>query len=178
VLHDAVVTPSWRLEAASKGDFESLFEIHRAAMREYVEATWGQWDDERQKQLFADNFDLAGWQLVDVAGEVAGLVSWEERPRELWLAAIEIHPRFQRKGLGTAIIGSLVERARAGGKPVTLRVLHANTEARSLYERLGFREFRRIETHAYFRLDPVLSPGPVFRRGSPPSQCTSCSEPG
>jgi len=133
---------------------ESLFGIHRAAMRRSVEATWGQWEDEWQMQVFAENFDAAGWQLVDVASEVAGMVSWEERPSELWLAAIEIHPRFQRKGLGTAIIGSLVEQARAGGKPLTLRVLHANTEARSLYERLGFREFRRIETHAYFRLDP------------------------
>jgi ribosomal protein S18 acetylase RimI-like enzyme len=156
MLHDALVTPSWRFRAASKGEVESLFEIHRAAMRRLIEATWGEWDDEWQKQLFFDAFDSARWQLVDVAGGIAGMVSWEERPNELWLASIEIHPRFQRKGLGTAIIRLLAERALARGTPVTLRVLHVNTEARSLYERLGFREFRTIETHVYMRLDPTM----------------------
>lgn len=156
MLHDWVLTPSWSLRSASKGDFEPLFEIHRAAMRISVEATWGRWDDEWQKRAFLDNFDSASWQLVDVAGGVAGMVSWEERPAELWLASIEIHPRYQRQGLGTAIIRSLAERAVARGTPVTLRVLHANTEARSLYERLGFRELRTIETHVYMRLDPTM----------------------
>jgi ribosomal protein S18 acetylase RimI-like enzyme len=44
--------------------------------------------------------------------------------------------------------------ALAKGKPVALRVLHTNVQARSLYEKLGFKEFGEIETHVYMRLDP------------------------
>jgi ribosomal protein S18 acetylase RimI-like enzyme len=153
-----MVTPTWTLRAATQVDVELLFPIHRAAMRAYVEATWGQWDDDWQKKRFVDKLDSAGWHVIDVAGEIAGMVSWEDKPSVLRLADIEIHPRFQGKGIGTAIIRSLAEPALAKGKPVTLRVLHANIRARLLYERLGFREFRRIETHVYLRLDPTGAP--------------------
>jgi RimJ/RimL family protein N-acetyltransferase len=44
-----------------------------------------------------------------------------------------------------------MERAAAVGKPLTLRVLHANPRARALYERLGFQAFKEIETHTYMR---------------------------
>ena len=47
--------------------------------------------------------------------------------------------------------------ATASEKSVTLRVLHVNGRARALYERLGFRPFKDIETHVYLRWDAGLS---------------------
>jgi RimJ/RimL family protein N-acetyltransferase len=44
-----------------------------------------------------------------------------------------------------------MQEAAAAGKPLTLRVLHVNERARGLYERLGFRPFKEIETHVYLR---------------------------
>jgi ribosomal protein S18 acetylase RimI-like enzyme len=43
--------------------------------------------------------------------------------------------------------------ATASGKPLSLRVLHVNTRASALYERLGFHPFREIDTHTYLRWD-------------------------
>jgi ribosomal protein S18 acetylase RimI-like enzyme len=121
-------------------------------MRPYVDAIWG-CDDAEQARMFDRNFDSAGREIVQLDGVDAGMLAVEETDEEIWLASIEIHPRFQGGGLGTAIIRSLLDRGAAAGKPVTLRVLHSNPRARALYERLGFQIFREIETHTYLRAD-------------------------
>jgi ribosomal protein S18 acetylase RimI-like enzyme len=142
----------WTLRPTTADDRDFLFALHRAAMRPYVDATWG-WDDAEQARMFDQNFDPASHEIVRLDGVDAGMLAVEETDEEIWLAVIEIHPRFQRRGLGTEIIQSVLDRGAAAGKPVTLRVLHTNPRARSLYERLGFQAFREIETHAYLRAD-------------------------
>jgi hypothetical protein len=85
---------AWKLRAATEDDRAMLFEVHCVAMRPYVEATWG-WDDEEQARMFAERFRAAAWQVVTVGDETTGMLSIEESQDEIWLASIEIHPRFQ-----------------------------------------------------------------------------------
>ena len=67
------------------------------------------------------------------------------------LAEIELLPAWQGRGIGSSIVRWLMKEAATAGKPLTLRVLHVNERARALYERLGFRPFKEIETHVYLR---------------------------
>jgi ribosomal protein S18 acetylase RimI-like enzyme len=122
-------------------------------MREYVDATWG-WDDDEQIGFFDEHFDPARRQIVQVEGADVGVLAIEEGPDEIYLAEIQLLPQWQGRGIGSSVLRSLLERGAACGKPVTLRVLHANPRAAALYERFGFRRFREIETHTYFRFDP------------------------
>jgi ribosomal protein S18 acetylase RimI-like enzyme len=69
------------------------------------------------------------------------------------LAEIEILPEWQGRGIGSAVVRSLMREAASRQKPLTLRVLHINQRARTLYERLGFQPFREIETHSYLYWD-------------------------
>ncbi len=55
----------------------------------------------------------------------------------LHLHQIHIVEGYRNRGLGTALIKELQERARAKAKPVTLNVIHGNP-ALALYHRLGF----------------------------------------
>jgi ribosomal-protein-alanine N-acetyltransferase len=63
-----------------------------------------------------------------------------------WLVFDEIHinnvairPRFRGQGLGTALMHHvLAEAQRLGARRATLEVRASNTDARRLYERLGF----------------------------------------
>ncbi len=144
---------SWTLRPATVDDRAILVVIHCTSMRDAVERTWG-WDDAEQERMFNDNFSSAAWEVVEVNGEIAGMLSVEETPTEIWLGSIELDPRFQSRGLGTDIVRSLLRRGAEASKPVSLRVLHANRRARALYERLGFQPVREIETHAYLRADP------------------------
>ena len=119
-------------------DYDFLYDLHRAAMRDYIEATWG-WDEEWQAEYFRKNFDPQQRQIIQVNGRDAGVLVVEERPDEVYLGLIELLPEFQGHGFGTAMITRLAADAHRRGLPLALHVLKANAPARQLYERLGFR---------------------------------------
>ena len=76
--------------------------------------------------------------LVDVDGVDAGVLVLRWEPDALYLSLIELLPAFQGRGVGTAVLQSLIARAAARGLPVTLHVLKANAAARRFYARHGF----------------------------------------
>lgn len=119
-------------------------------MREYVERVWG-WDEAEQTTLFENRFQPERWQIIQSSGQDIGVLVVEDQTEEIILASIEILPDWQGQGVGSSVIRSLMGRAAASGKPLALRVLRVNERARSLYERLGFRPFKEIETHTYLR---------------------------
>lgn len=119
-------------------------------MREHVEDVWG-WDDAEQIAFFESRFQPARWQIIRSDGQDIGVLVAEEEADEIYLAEIEILPEWHGQGIGSSVVRSLMKRAIASGKPLTLRVLHVNESARFLYERLGFRPFKEIETHIYLR---------------------------
>jgi ribosomal protein S18 acetylase RimI-like enzyme len=145
--------PAWTLRPAPHADRDFAFELNRATMKEYVDATWG-WDDAEQEALFDESFDPADCEIVRVGSTDIGLLAVEESADEIYLAGIYLQPEWQSRGIGSSIVRSLLDRGAASGKAVTLRVLHSNPRAEALYERLGFTRFRTIETHAYLRADP------------------------
>lgn len=141
---------AWTLRPAHPEDRGFLLALKEAAMRRYVEQVWG-WDDAEQVAYFDERFVPERWQIIQVEGQDAGVLIVEEDAEQVYLAEIEVLPAWQGRGIGTAAIGSLIERASTAGKPVTLRVLHVNKRARALYERLGFRPYKEIDTHVYLR---------------------------
>jgi GNAT superfamily N-acetyltransferase len=96
----------------------------------------GTWDADNRR-LFDESFAAETWSLILVDGVRAGVMAVDDRPAEIFLSRIYLLPEFQQKGIGTTLMGQLIERAKAARKPLRLRVLRVNP-ARSLYERLGF----------------------------------------
>lgn len=143
----------WSLRGARPEDRQFLFELNRATMREYVDATWG-WDDGEQVAFFDEHFDPTRCQILQVGRIDIGVLAVEERAEEVYLAEIQVLPEWQGRGIGSSVIESLVEYGAASDKPVTLRVLRTNPRAATLYTRLGFEPFREIETHVYLRREP------------------------
>jgi ribosomal protein S18 acetylase RimI-like enzyme len=127
----------YTLRQATLADRDYLFNLHRATMREYVDATWG-WNDEWQRDYFDKKFDPDVSQIIRVFDQYAGVLVTEDRPEELYLALIEVAPSYQNQGIGTTIVQDLQSQAAAQHKPVVLHVLKANIPAQRLYERLGF----------------------------------------
>jgi ribosomal protein S18 acetylase RimI-like enzyme len=122
-------------------------------MRPYIEPIFG-WDDTRQAELFDESFSPADCQIIQISGEDAGLLQVAETAEEIWLTVIEIDPRWQGAGVGTAVVSSLLQRGAETGRPVGLRVLRTNAAARALYERLGFVAFRETDERIYLRAHP------------------------
>ena len=132
------MSQSYTLRPATAADYDFLFALHRAAMRAYVETIWG-WHEDWQQEYFRQKFNPSRRQIIQVDGQDAGVLVVERRADELYLELIELLPAFQGRGVGTAILHGLIDRARAEGVPLTLHVLRSNDDARRLYERLGLR---------------------------------------
>jgi GNAT superfamily N-acetyltransferase len=130
--------PKWSLRPAEQADFDRAYELHKTALGEYVEQTWG-WDEDTQQRLFADGFGREARQVIEVGGQAVGVLVVEERSDELRLGLIELLPAWQGRGLGTDILRYLLRRAREMHLPLTLHVLRANPRAVALYERVGLR---------------------------------------
>jgi ribosomal protein S18 acetylase RimI-like enzyme len=130
----------------SAGDYEFLWRLHNAALKNYVEATWG-WNEEWQKADFNNTFDPNNGEIIVVDGVDAGFLWIIEKETETLLVSIRLLPNFQNKGVGTRIIKNLLDTFE---KPVRLQVLKINP-AKSLYERLGFETIGETDTHFVMR---------------------------
>jgi ribosomal protein S18 acetylase RimI-like enzyme len=133
--------------AALAEDFDFLFRLHKLAMREYVEASFGPWDEAWQIAYFRRHFNPNVLQVIQHNGLDVGVLYVQERVEELFVANLEILPEYQRRGIGTAVIRKLTAAAERQSKPVALQVLKTNIAARRLYRRLGFVVTGENETH-------------------------------
>jgi ribosomal protein S18 acetylase RimI-like enzyme len=144
--------PDWSVRAATAADRDFLYELNRAAFRTYVDATWG-WDEDQQVALFDERFDPSRRRIVQSGDTDVGELVVDERPDVIYHARIALLPEWQGRGIGTAIVASLLTKAAVAGKAVVLEVLHANPRAARLYEELGFQPTGRTETHLHMRAD-------------------------
>lgn len=138
---------------AREDDREFLWNLKVAAMRPYVEVVYG-WDEHVQHRFFGRGFRPERIRIVRLEGEDVGMFELEDRAGGRFLARIEILPRFQGRGIGTAVMEGLMRDARAAAQPFRLQVLKINP-ARRLYERLGFVATGETETHVQMELQPL-----------------------
>jgi ribosomal protein S18 acetylase RimI-like enzyme len=132
-------------------DYEFLWRLHNAALKNYVEKTWG-WNEEWQRANFKETFNSNDGEIIVVDKADAGFLCVVEKETETVLASIRLLPEFQNKGIGTRIIKNLLVKSE---KPVRLQVLKINP-AKILYERLGFVIIGETETHFVMRTSIYL----------------------
>ncbi len=135
-----------RLRPATNADLEFLCRVHHAAMRAHVEATWGAWDAQRQRDLFLSSTDPTTHEVIELDGRPIGCRWVRLHPAADELVRLYLLPEAQRRGIGTVIVRRLLAETHAEGRSVRLRVMKRNP-ARRLYERLGFRVVSETETH-------------------------------
>jgi ribosomal protein S18 acetylase RimI-like enzyme len=130
------------LRPATPADSEFCFQLHKAAMADYVTAIWG-WNEQDQRDYHRRAFDPGHWQIITADGVDVGMLTVEYRPTEIYLGRIEIHPAHQGRGIGTHLITGLLHQASRQGQDLVLDVLAVNHRAHALYQRLGLQEVAR-----------------------------------
>lgn len=130
----------FELRVATADDRDFLYDLHRRSLGDAIEATWGPWDDELQRQFHRDWFDPEQVEIVVIDGRPVGMIQADSTALDtFYISRIEVDPDLQNHGVGTALMQHLVERARqSNAQAVELHVLELN-RARELYKRLGFR---------------------------------------
>ena len=108
------------------------------------------------RAYFHERFDASGGQVIQVDGVDVGELLVEERPDELSLVRLALLPDWQGRGIGSALVRMLVDRARELESALVLQVFKTNIRAAQLYESLGFVRTDESETDAFMRLEPKL----------------------
>jgi GNAT superfamily N-acetyltransferase len=82
-------------------------------------------------------------RIVGIA-YVATILSAEHCGLVAWLEELYVMPSHRSRGIGTALIAAMIERARkAGIVAIDLEIDAGHSRAESLYRRLGFRPLNR-----------------------------------
>lgn len=135
---------------------------HMAGVAELIEMVFGGTLDESSRRMLEDMRSLGrlGWlgglaakMLLPPAAHPRGLVWVHENrvignaslmpvegcPQRCVLANVAVHPDHRRKGIGRALVEACIEEAGTlKCRLLILQVKPTNSEARELYERLGF----------------------------------------
>jgi ribosomal protein S18 acetylase RimI-like enzyme len=136
------------LKPAAPEDYDELLRVYASTRAdELARVTW--WDDaqklafcrqqyDAQKAEYDSRFPDAQYALILLGGKTAGRFWVGRGEEEIRLLDIAVLPWARGQGVGTALVGALIEEARASGKRLRHMVFVENVGALSLYERLGF----------------------------------------
>lgn len=130
-------------------DYDFLYQLHVATMKDYVDKTWG-WNDDFQQKIFKEKFEPDKLKIITFDKKDIGIIVIEDRDEDVFLRIIEILPAYQNKGIGKYIVQSLIDKAKNENKVVFLYVLKVNP-AQNLYKSLGFEIISEITTHYIMR---------------------------
>jgi len=126
---------------ATSRDFDFCWPIYRDAMQPLTAG----WQEAAERRLVTDAMGDAGTSIVRAPGAEgaegdAGWLQVGETRYVIHLAHLYLVPAMRNRGLGTAFLRWMCDRAERKRKELTLDVMASNP-ARALYERLKFRAF-------------------------------------
>ncbi|MGF6766098.1 GNAT superfamily N-acetyltransferase [Paraburkholderia sp. GAS33] len=146
-------TALFELRLATEDDVEFAFEVKRAPLGPHITVRWG-WDDELQRRVHEQRWRERTWFIITVDGCRAGTVAIDEASTHIQFGEFYLLPCYQRKGIGTVVLRSVLRRADYQAKSVKLEYLKWNPVA-SLYLRHGFKVDTDNDTHFFLVRGPL-----------------------
>ena len=133
-------------------DYQFVYDVKKIVYQKYVEMNWGEWNEEKQIEMFKDfmNENSKNIKIVMLDEEKIGFFhgnnlddnTYEQRN-------ICLIPEFQGQGIGSSILKMLIETHK--NKDVVLRCFKQNPVI-NLYKRLGFQLVGETEKHYLMKL--------------------------
>ena len=142
-----------------RGDAETLVRMRIDAMRESLERI-SRFDPERARERFLNGFDPAQCRFILVNGEPAGFVQVKPADDHLALEHLYVVPGFQGRGVGAAVLESILADADRRSMPVKLGALR-DSDSNRFYQRHGFVKVDETEWDIYYVKAPSASDGGV-----------------
>ncbi|MDQ6815212.1 MAG: GNAT family N-acetyltransferase [Bacteroidota bacterium] len=140
---------NFSLVNATEADSEFVYQLKKTVLKEYVEKTWQQWDEAFQKRFHKENYSVTNTRIIKIDRNAIGTIDLKEGETSIFVSGLYILPEFQSKGIGSAILEQLLERAKLQMKILELEVLRVNINAQRFYKRLGF-AFTGKDNEKYF----------------------------
>ena len=128
---------TFTIRRSSADDAPLFYSVIEQTMREFIIATWGRWDEWRVLQESAEDSVSPNAQVIQVGDVGVGVFVVIESPMCIQLEQIYLLPKYQRLGIGSALIHSLIKEASQSQLPIRLRVMAINP-VKKFYEKFGF----------------------------------------
>jgi len=139
---------NYSLRNARPDEIEWLYELNKESFLDVVVRQFGEWDEAFQRQFFFSKWaQPRPAQIIETGSDRVGVVILEQLADCHWLHELQICPDYQRLGLGTTLLNDLLADSRSRGVPLRLQVLHANQDAKRLYERMEFLKIETLDNH-------------------------------
>jgi ribosomal protein S18 acetylase RimI-like enzyme len=151
------------LKPATPEDYDELVRIYASTRAdELAQVTW--WDDaqklafcrqqyDAQKSEYDERLPGSQYDLILLDGRAAGRFWLSRDGEEMRLLDLALLPWAQGRGVGTALVRSVIDEGRAAGRRIRHTVFVLNEGARRLYERLGFVVFETVAGGAYLHME-------------------------
>lgn len=128
---------SFDLRSAGAADLPFCWNTYREAMQPLLEPL-AEWREPEQRRNVERALADAGSSILRREGVDSGWLLVEETRHAIQLRELHVLPEMRNRGLGTAFLNWMKERADRKRKDLTLEVT-TNNPARKLCERLGFK---------------------------------------
>jgi ribosomal protein S18 acetylase RimI-like enzyme len=136
--------PAYRIRPATLRDTGFLADVVLAATAAqgrlpdaFDEPKWRKGFTESTREQVRGEVAGSTTSVIELGGDPVGRLRVTRSPDRIELSGIQLLPRVQGRGIGTAIIEDLKAEAKAAGVPLDIAVEKDNPRARRLYERLG-----------------------------------------
>ncbi|WP_457029355.1 N-acetyltransferase family protein [Kitasatospora sp. P5_F3] len=143
---------TWTLRPATPADVEPIAELRAVVLRADLERL-GRYDEVRVRRRLRESFSAEHTRVITVDGAFAGCVTVRPAEDGRLLEHFYLDPARQGRGLGSAVLRSLLAEADSARVAVRLNVLQGSP-ARRLYERYGFTLESEDPTDVYLMRSP------------------------
>jgi GNAT superfamily N-acetyltransferase len=140
--------PAYTIRRAALDDVGFLADVSVAATRDqgrlpndFDEPEWRAGFAEWTAEQIRDEGSPSTTSVIEVDGEPVGRLRVSRTAEGIELCGIQLLPRVQNRGIGTAIITALQAEAADLGVPLELGVEKDNLNAHRLYNLLGFTKY-------------------------------------
>lgn len=161
---DASARGTLRVRDFRPDDLEAVYELDQRCFDREIAYTRG------QIRAFLSRPGAVGL-IAESGGRLSGFAIGELAGSRGHVVTIDVDASDRRRGAGKRLLGELLRRLAAGGaRQVRLEVDLRNAAAIRFYERMGFREKRRLPGYYGPGLDGMRMVTDVHRRETPAPQ--------
>jgi GNAT superfamily N-acetyltransferase len=129
--------PAFELRSSTSSDLAFCWPIYRDAVQSLVQGLTA-WNEAAQRRIVEQAVGHTGTSILQAEKADAGWLQVEETKYAVQLRHLYLLPDMRNRGLGTAFMNWMKERADRKRKDLMLEVM-TNNPARHLYDRLGFK---------------------------------------
>ena len=151
------------LRPVTASDDQFLLSVYESTRHdELAQAEWSpgqkeqflRWQFDLQRAEYTSRFPDSEHRLIVVDQKSAGRIWVGTDDKQVRLLDIALLPEFQNRGVGTALLRQLMDRAKKAGKVLRHMVFVLNNDAERFYLRLGFKRIEDFGAYKHMEWSP------------------------